>query len=193
MRRLRLPKIVPRKTKGLFEEYFYAFLGMIFLAVAILCWAGGMSGYDAVVVAAWLAGFTWMARQVKGYFQQKSKDTGGETREAPPQTQAGTGNGQLPPGMKPMIGPQWPLKSGPWPTRPKLGKLPTAQTPVARPPAARPPAAQAPTSPASPTSDPAAPLTPNKRAFVYERPTLPDRKPKLPRNWQGQKDKKPKR
>lgn len=188
VRRLRLPKIAPRKTKGLFEEYFYAFLGIIFLAVAILCWAGGMSGYDAVVVAAWLAGFTWMARQVRGYYREKSKASDGETLEAPHQTPAGGGNGQLPPGMKPMIGPQWPLKSGPWPARPKLGKLPTAQTPVARP-----PAAQAPTSPVSPTPDAAAPLAPDKRAFVYERPTLPDRKPKLPRNWPGQKDKKPKR
>jgi hypothetical protein len=29
-------------------------------------------------------------------------------------------------------------------------------------------------------------------AFVYERPTLPDRKPKLPHNWPGQQNKKPK-
>jgi len=40
-----------------------------------------------------------------------------------------------------------------------------------------------------------------KPVFVYERPTLPDRKPKLPANWPGQQhkkttgeqDKKPKR
>ena len=179
VRRLRLPKIAPRKTKGLFEEYFYVFLGIIFLAVAILCWAGGMSGYDAVVVAAWLAGLTWMARQVRSYFREKSKASDGETPEVPPQISAGTGNGRLqPPSMKPMIGPQWPLKTGPWPARPKLGKLPTVKTP---------------TAPASPTPDPAVPLTPNERAFVYERPTLPDRQPKLPRNWQAQKDKKPKR
>ncbi len=31
-----------------------------------------------------------------------------------------------------------------------------------------------------------------KPVFVYERPTLPDRKPKLPANWPGRQDKKPK-
>lgn len=189
VRRLRLPKIAPPKTKGLFEQYFYAFLGIIFLAAAILCKAGGMSGYDAVVVGAWVAGFIWMTRQVRGYYREKSKSTNGKTLEPPPQTPAGAGNGQLqlPPGMKPMIGPQWPVKAGPWPTRPRLGQLSTAKTPVTRP-----PAASAPISPASTTPD-RAPRDPSSPAFVYERPTLPDRKPKLPHNWQGQKDKKPKR
>jgi hypothetical protein len=192
VRRLRLPKIAPRKTKSLFEEYFYACLGIIFLTVAILCKAGGMSGYDAVVVGAWLAGFVWMTRQVRGYYQEKSKVTNGKTIEQAPQTSAGSGNGalQLPSSMKPMIGPQWPLKTGPWPARPRLGQLPTAQTPITRP-----PAASAPTNSASSTPDPALPRNPNKPAFIYERPTLPDRKPKLPHNWQEQqkqKDKKPK-
>ncbi|HEX4542888.1 MAG TPA: hypothetical protein VH114_06955 [Candidatus Acidoferrum sp.] len=189
MRRLRLPKIAPTKTKGLFEEYYYIFVGVIFLVVAILCKAGGMSGYDAVVVGAWLAGFTWMTRQVKGYYAEKSKTTNGKTLESLPQAPAGTGNGplQLPPGMKPMIGPQWPLKTGTWPTRPGLGQGLKAQAPVTRP-----TAALMPTTTASATPDPALPGSSNKRTFVYERPTLPDRKPKLPHNWQGQKDKKPK-
>jgi hypothetical protein len=189
VRRLRLPKIVPRKTKSLFEEYFYACLGIIFLAVTIVCKAGGMGGYDAVVVGAWLAGFVWMTQQVRGYYQEKSKATNGKTIEQTPQGPAGTGNGalQLPSGMKPMIGPQWPLKTGPWPARPRSGQLPTAQTPVTRP-----PAALAPTSAASTPPSAVPPQTQNKRAFVYERPTLPDRKPKLPHNWQDQKDKKPK-
>jgi hypothetical protein len=40
---------------------------------------------------------------------------------------------------------------------------------------------------------PAAPGSQGKRpVFVYERPTLPDRKPKLPANWAGQQNKKPK-
>lgn len=195
MRRLRLPKIGPPKTKGFFEEYFYACLVSIFLVVTILGKAGGLSGYDALVVGAWVAGFTWMAGQLKGYFKEKSKEANGKTLAHQPQTPAGTGNGQLqlPPGMKPMIGPQWPLKSGPWPSRPKLGQLPTAQTPVTRPPIASAPAVSAPASTASAGPDPAAPRNPSKPAFVYERPTLPDRKPKLPHNWQGQKDKKPKR
>ena len=180
VRRLRLPKIAPRKTKGLFEEYFYAFLAIIFLASAVLCKAGGMSSYDAVVVGAWLAGFVWMTRQVRGYYQEKSKATNGKTPEPSPQDSAGKANGPLQPspGMKPMIGSQWPSKTGPWPARPRLGQLPKAQTPVTRP-------------PASTAGDPAPPRAPDK-AFVYERPTLPDRKPKLPHNWQEQKDKKAK-
>ena len=41
---------------------------------------------------------------------------------------------------------------------------------------------------------PGKPLPPGKKqVFVYERPTLPDRPPKLPANWPGQRDKKPKR
>ena len=40
---------------------------------------------------------------------------------------------------------------------------------------------------------PAGPGNPGKKAFVYERPTLPDRKPKLPNNWAGKQDKKPKK
>lgn len=39
----------------------------------------------------------------------------------------------------------------------------------------------------------AAPGSQGKRpVFVYERPTLPDRKPKLPANWVGKQNKKPK-
>jgi len=32
-----------------------------------------------------------------------------------------------------------------------------------------------------------------KKGFIYERPTLPDRKPKFPANWPGRQDKKPER
>jgi hypothetical protein len=60
--------------------------------------------------------------------------------------------------FKPMIGPQWPLKTAPGAAKPaqpgQQGKKPV---------------------------------------FVYERPTLPDRKLKFPANWAGQQDKKPKK
>jgi hypothetical protein len=46
-------------------------------------------------------------------------------------------------------------------------------------------------------SEPIKPAQPGqqgkKPVFVYERPTLPDRKPKFPANWAGQPDKKPKK
>jgi hypothetical protein len=48
-------------------------------------------------------------------------------------------------------------------------------------------------TPAPASQAPGTPSNPNKPAFVYERPTLPDRKPKLPNNWPGRPDKKPKR
>jgi hypothetical protein len=57
-KKLRLPKIGPPKRKGLFEEYFYAFLVIIFAVVAILGIAGGcgsrsspgsLSNYDAII------------------------------------------------------------------------------------------------------------------------------------------------
>jgi len=47
-----------------------------------------------------------------------------------------------------------------------------------------------PPGPPQPVQDASAPG--NKKAFVYERPTLPDRKPKLPANWPGRQNKKPK-
>ena len=65
----------------------------------------------------------------------------------------------------------------------------------ARPPALKPmvgthwPLKSAPRPP-EPVQDPGVPGY--KKAFVYERPTLPDRKPKLPANWPGRQNKKPK-
>src|SRR6266436_702875 len=72
VRRLRLPKIGPLKTKGLFEEYFYVFLAVTTAAVAILGKAGGLDAYDAVVVGLWVGGFMWFAWQLKSYFKEKS-------------------------------------------------------------------------------------------------------------------------
>lgn len=156
VKRIRLLKIGPRKTKSLFEEYFYAFLAAICLTVIILGKAGGLSGYDAIVTGLWLGGFTWCAWVLRRY--QKEKGGFGEMDkskpEAPPQVVAKP----LSPNFKPMIGPQWPLKTAPG------------------------------------ASQPAAPGQQGKKpVFVYERPTLPDRKPKFPANWAGQQDKKPKK
>jgi hypothetical protein len=176
IRRLRLPYIAPLKTKGLFEEYFYACLAVIFLVVAILARAGGLRAYEAFVVGLWVTGFTWFGRQLKGYFSQranaKPEQQLAESVKAPDLPK---GPQSLPPGMKPMIGPQWPLKTGPGPVQPVRWPRPA-------------PAVPGPTVPSS-----EAPGNQNKPGFVYERPTLPDRKPKLPANWPGQPNKKPKR
>src|SRR5260370_40813579 len=73
VRRLRLPKIGPLKTKGLFEEYFYVFLAVTTAAVAILGKGGGLDAYDAVVVGLWVGSFMLFAWQLKSYFKEKSK------------------------------------------------------------------------------------------------------------------------
>src|SRR5438874_2640383 len=63
VRRLKLPKIGPAKTKSLFEEYFYTLLGVVFVSVAILGKAGGFNTYNTLIVAAWITGFIWFVRQ----------------------------------------------------------------------------------------------------------------------------------
>jgi len=47
---VRLLKLGPPKSKGLFEEYFYGFLAAIFVALFILLKAGGMDTSTALVV-----------------------------------------------------------------------------------------------------------------------------------------------
>jgi len=182
VRRVRLLKIGPRNTKSLFEEYFYAFVVSICVAVAILGKAGGLSGYDAIVTGLWAGGFTWFAGQLRGYRKERagpgSTEKSRQAVQAPPQMV----NQPLPPNMKPMIGPQWPLKTLPGAARPAQRSLRPAQE-SSKPGQTPAPAGQA----------PGAPSNPNKPAFVYERPTLPHRKPKLPNNWPGRPDKKPKR
>jgi hypothetical protein len=158
VRRLLLPKIGPLKNKGLFEEYFYALLAMIFFVVAILGKAGGMSAYNALLVGLWVTVFLWFARQLKLYFKERANPGPAKKSTRPARNPPAAGNGTRPPGRKPMIEPQWPLKSA--------------------------------KAPSQPIPDPGTPG--NKKAFVYERPTLPDRKPKLPANWPGRHKKKPK-
>ena len=183
MRRVRLLKIGTPKTKSLFEEYFYGFVVSICVAVALLGKAGGLSGYDAIVTGLWAGGFTWFAWQVRRY--RKERASTGSTEKPPEAVQAPPPQKMkqpLPPNMKPMIGPQWPLKTLPGAARPVQRSARPAQESM------KPAQTQAPADQA-----PGAPSNPNKPAFVYERPTLPDRKPKLPNNWPGRQDKKPKR
>ncbi len=182
VKRIRLLKIVPRKTKSLFEEYFYGFVAIICVVVTILGKAGGLSGYDAIVTGLWAGGFTWFAWQVRRYRKEQasagSMEKSKQAVQAPPQMM----KMPLSPNLKPMIGPQWPLKTLPGAARPVQRSVRPAQESM------KPAQTPAPAGPA-----PGAPSNPNKPAFVYERPTLPDRKPKLPNNWPGRQDKKPKR
>jgi len=189
VKRIRLLKIgPPLKTKSLFEEYFYGFVAAMCLAVMILGKAGGLTGYNAVVSGLWVGAFLWFARQVRGYRQEQAKAGSREKAKQAVQAPAQMMNQPLPPNMKPMIGPQWPLKTSPgttraWPTQRVVRPAPQESKKAA--PGSTP-------APASDGPAPAAPGNPNKPAFVYQRPTLPDRKPKLPANWAGQPDKKPK-
>jgi hypothetical protein len=157
IKRVRLLKIAPRKTKSLFEEYFYGFLVAITVGVMVLGSAGGLSGYDAVVTGLWVGGFTWCAWMLRTYQKEKGSPGRMEKSKQGAQTPQLVAK-PLSPHFKPMIGPQWPLKTAPGaalPAKPgQQGKKPV---------------------------------------FVYERPTLPDRKPKFPANWAGQQDKKPKK
>jgi hypothetical protein len=183
VRRVRVLKFGPRTTKSLFEEHFYAFLVMICVAVSILGKAGGLGGYDAIVTGLWTGGFTWFVWQVRRYRREqaggKSPEKSRRVVKAPLQmTQQ-----PLPPNMKPMIGPQWPLKTLPGAARPVQRPFKPAVQETMKPAQTPAPGGQA----------PGAPSNPNKPAFLYERPTLPDRKPKLPNNWPGRPDKKPKR
>jgi len=179
VRRLKLPKIGPTKTINFFEEYLYALLAVTFFVVTLLGKAGGFSTYNAVVIGAWVTAILWCAHQLKDYFVEKSKAQSGKALVAPPPAQGKAPKGPvtLPPGMKPMIGLKWPVKPGGRPSWPKLLK----QTPAEPSPSI----SQVPDSQTPETNS-----GEKKRAFVYERPTLPDRKPKLPNNWGNLNDKK---
>jgi hypothetical protein len=157
IKRVRLPKIGLRKTKGLFEEYFYGFLVAIWLTLSLLLKAGGMNASDAMVMGMWVAGGAWFAWQLKKYFKEKSSLIAVKKRAQEAKTAQQADKIPLSPNLKPMIGPQWPLRTAPGTTKPAPGGEQT-----------------------------------KKPAFVYTRPTLPDRKPKLPANWPGRQDKKTK-
>src|SRR5262245_3780226 len=129
VRRLRLPKIGPSKSKGFFEEYLYVLLAVVFVATTILGKAGGLSGFNALVMRAWTTAGLWFASQWKGYLAEKEKAANGKAlvAAAAPRTEASKGPMARPPGMKPMIGPQWPAKPTPWPMRRSLLKQSRSQ------------------------------------------------------------------
>jgi hypothetical protein len=184
VRKVRLPKIEPRKTKSLFEEYFYGFTVAITLIVMVLGKAGGLGGYDAIVTGLWVGGILWFGRVLKNYRKERAI-TGSNAKSVPAaQTSWEMIKNSPHPNMKPMIGPQWPIKSMPGASRPMQRSVKPAQKPI-KPMQTPAPAGQVQGAPTTPGN-------PNNRAFVYERPTLPDRKPKLPANWAGKADKKPK-
>jgi hypothetical protein len=187
VRRVRLLKIGPRKTKSLFEEYFYGFAVAISLIVMVLGKAGGLGGYDAIVTGLWVGAILWFGWQLRNYRKaQAISGSVGKTGQAL-QAPAQMTKQLLPANMKPMIGPQWPMKTIPGAPR-QVRSIRPAEEPIKP--------VQTPAQTASPAGEvqetPAAPGSPVKR-FVYERPTLPDRKPKFPANWAGKPDKKPKR
>ena len=163
VRKVRLLRIGPRKTKSLLEEYFYTFVVIIVVAVTILGKAGGLGGYDATVTGLWVGGFLWFAWQVRRYRKEQASSVRMGNSKANGKAPEKIVAKPLSPNFKPMIGPQWPMK-------PVKGVVLPAQ-------------AQAPSQPGQQGKKP---------VFVYERPTLPDRKPKLPHNWPGQPNKKPK-
>jgi hypothetical protein len=188
VRKVRLLKIAPRKTKSLFEEYFYGFAVAITLTVMVLGKAGGLSGYDAIVMGLWAGGILWFSWVLRNYRKERGI-TGSVEKSVPAAQTAWEMIKDSPhPNMKPMIGPQWPLKTIPGAPRPVQRSIRPAKEPTK--PMQMP--AQTPAPSSQVQGAPAQPDNPNKRAFVYERPTLPDRKPKLPANWAGKQGKKPK-
>src|SRR5205807_4527656 len=179
IRRVRLLKIVPRRSKSLLEEYFYRFVAVICVAVMILGKAGGLSGYDAVVTGLWVGAFLWFPRQVRNDRRQQAVTATIEQSKQAVSAAPQLMKNALPSNMKPMIGPQWPVKMAPGAARPRLQRppLPTRESvKPAQPPA---PAGHTPGAPATPDS-------PGKKALANERPTLPERHTKLPNNWPGQ-------
>src|SRR6266436_2801480 len=72
IKRIRLLKIGPRKTKSLFEEYFYGFAVSLCVIVTILGKAGGLSVYEAIVVGRWFGGSPWPAWGLRRYRKEKA-------------------------------------------------------------------------------------------------------------------------
>jgi hypothetical protein len=157
IKKVRLPKLGLKKTKGLFEEYIYGFLAAIWFTLSLLLKAGGMDTSDAMLMGLWVAGGTWFAWQFKRYLKEKSNPKPAKKLAQAAKAAEQGDKVPLSPNLKPMIGPQWPLR-----TAAGAGQ-------------------------AAPGGERG-----KKPAFVYTRPTLPDRKPKLPANWPGRQDKKPK-
>jgi len=152
-KRFVIPKIALRNSPGFFQEYFYYLLAAITLGMMLLLKGGGMSGSSAIVISLWIAAILWFAQQARGYFMEKRKATGKGPGTKPPAGDATTPKKKWEPpkGMKPMIGPQWPVN----------------------------PSGTAAESSSTPTEEEES----RRTGFIFERPTSPGRKPKLPANW----------
>jgi hypothetical protein len=118
VKKIPLLKIGPQESKSLFEEYFYGFLIATTVVVTIMGKAGGLSGYDAIVIGLWVGGFMWAAWVFRRYRKEQAGpgriEQFTQTVEKPQQV----GAKPLSPNFKPMIGPQWPLKTAPGPSQP---------------------------------------------------------------------------
>ena len=111
IKKVRLLKFGPSKAKGLLEEYFYGFLVAILLGVTLLLTAGGMGFSDAMVMGLWVTAAAWFAWQLKRYFREKSSPSVTKKTAQASKVPNQVAKVPLSPNMKPMIGPQWPLKS----------------------------------------------------------------------------------
>jgi hypothetical protein len=129
-RKLRLPKIGRPKSKSLFEEYFYASLVIIFVVVAVLGIAGGMEGFNAVIAGLWFAVFTWFAEQLRRYFREKSSPATAKKEARAAKAMSDVTKMPLSPNLKPMIGPQWPLKTDKEPATTPGKPAPPGKKPV---------------------------------------------------------------
>jgi hypothetical protein len=70
--RFRLPVIPRVKQKSLFEEYYYAILGVFCCVVVLLLTAGGMGFYDAFVIGLWIGAMTLFVTQVVRYLRYRN-------------------------------------------------------------------------------------------------------------------------
>src|SRR5712664_537599 len=127
IKRIRLLKIGPRKSKSLFEEYFYGFAIAITVVVVILGKAGGLSGYDAIVTGLWVGGFMWAAWVFRSYRKEQASPGKMEKSKQVIQPRGEMIANPLSPNFKPMIGPQWPLKAVPGASRPAQRSVRPAQ------------------------------------------------------------------
>src|SRR5713226_6123072 len=149
IRKIRLLKIGPRKSKSLFEEYFYGFAIAITVVVVILGKAGGLSGYDAIVTGLWVGGFLWCAWVLRRYRKEQASpgriEKSTQTVQKPQQVNAKPRSANF----KPMIGPQWPLKAVPGASRPVQRSVRPTQD-SSKPPQTPGPAGQTPAAPEAP-------------------------------------------
>jgi predicted lipid-binding transport protein (Tim44 family) len=157
-----IPKIALRNTPSFFQEFFYYFLAAITLGMMLLLKGSGMSGSNAIVIGLWMGAILWFAQMARGYFKARNKPTSPSAAPKQPGADANLEKKKWEPpkGMKPMIGPQWPL----FPGSPGAGISNVTSADEKK----------------------------NKPGFVYERPTLPGRRPRLPANWSSKDKKKPK-